>query len=187
LSYAEQAVFWRPEFYAQTVLLAPCATGFPRAAVFQPDAWPGRCEVRDGPDGRHLLLRVGGDTHQVLAAPTLRCGVAMAVLTPAEGLAGIRLDAARRLLRALAGAAPRAPPRRLDHRLVRLRQALGAFDAWRAGRAYREIAVRLYGAGRVEAEPWRTSPLRDSVIRLTRLGRTLVGGGYRRLLARAPG
>jgi hypothetical protein len=180
-------VFWRPDLYAQAVILAPCGGGFPAAKAFQPDRWPGRLDARDGPDGRHVLLRVGRDTHQLLIDPALRDGVAMAVVAPADGGAEIRLDAADRLLRTLAGRAPRARARRRDRKLERYRLALGAFDDWRAGRAYREIAVRLYGGGRVEAEVWRTSPLRDSAIRLTRLGRSLVSGGYRGLLLRGPG
>ena len=180
-------MFWRPELYAQTVILAPCCGGFPAAKAFQPDRWPGRLDARDGPDGRHVLLRVGPDTHQLLVDPALSAGAGMAVVAPADRAAEIRLDAADRWLRALDGRAPRARPRRRERRLERYRLALGAFDDWRAGRAYRDIAVRLYGGGRVEAEAWRVSPLRDAAIRLTRLGRSLVSGGYRGLLMRGPG
>jgi hypothetical protein len=180
-------VFWRPDLYAQTVILAPSRGSFAAAKLFQPDVWPGDLVAREGPGGRHVLLRVGGDVHQILIDPALRDGVAMAVLAPADGALEIRQEAANRLLRSLAGrpAHPRRPPR--DRRLGRYRLALGAFDDWRGGRAYRDTAIRLYGGGRVAAEAWRTSALRDSVIRLTQLGRSLVGGGYRGLLSRGPG
>jgi hypothetical protein len=180
-------VFWRPDLYAQVVILAPCGDAFPTAKTFQPSRWPGHLEARDGRGGRHVLLRVGRDTHQVWVDPSLRDGGAMTVVTPAVGAAEIRLDAANRLLRALAGRGPRAHAQRRGRKLERYRLALGAFDDWRAGRAYRDIAVRLYGRGGVEAEAWRTSPLRDAAIRLTRLGRSLVSGGYRGLLSRGPG
>lgn len=180
-------MFWRPELYAQAVILAPCGGGFPAAQAFQPHRWPARIDARDGPGGRHMLVRIGRDAHQLLVDPALHDGAAMAVVTPADRAAEIRLGAADRLLRALGGRAPPAAARRRSRKLERYRLALGAFDDWRAGRAYRDIAVRFYGAKRVEAEVWRVSPLRDAAIRLTRLGRSLVSGGYRALLRRGPG
>jgi hypothetical protein len=180
-------VFWRPDLYAQTVILAPCGEAFAAAKPYQPGRWPGDLVSRDGPGGRHMLLRVGTDVHQILIDPSLRDGAAMAVLAPADGALEIRQDAANRLLRTLAERPTRTRRQPRDRRLGRYRLALGAFDDWRAGRAYRDTAIRLYGDGRVAAEAWRTSALRDTVIRLTRLGRSLVGGGYRGLLSRGPG
>ena len=111
----------------------------------------------------------------------------MAILAPADSAFDIRQGAATRLLRTLAERPARPRPPSRDRRLGRYRLALTAFDDWRAGRSYRDTAVRLYGGGRVATEAWRTSALRDTVIRLTRLGRTLVAGGYRSLLSRGSG
>jgi hypothetical protein len=187
LTYAEQPVFWRPDLYAQAVVLAPCDGAGGAAQTFRPERWPGRLEARDGPGGRHVLLRVGQTVCQLLVDPGLQPDAPMALLTPADDLASVRLDAGRTLLRILAGRAPAARRRGDTRKLARFRDALSAFDNWQAGRSYRDTALQLYGAGRVASEAWRTSTLRDSAIRLTRLGRTLVAGGYRRLLARAPG
>lgn len=111
----------------------------------------------------------------------------MAVQTPIDAAAEIRLAAAQALLRELNGRRSPAPAQRRSDRWRRYGQALAAFDGWRLGWSYRQIAMQLHGGARVAAEPWKTSSLRDGAIRLTRLGRQLVDGGYRALLARAPG
>ena len=59
---------------------------------------------------------------------------------------------------------------------------LRALDARDDGAAYRDIAAALYGSGRVAAEPWKPSSLRDATLRLVRDGRAMVAGGYRALL-----
>ena len=41
----------------------------------------------------------------------------------------------------------------------------------------------VFGPRRLAAESWKTSSLRDVVIRQVRSGRRLMNGGYRRLLA----
>ena len=41
---------------------------------------------------------------------------------------------------------------------------------------------RVYGAARVDTEPWRTSPLRDAVIAFVEGGLSLIDGGYLQLL-----
>jgi hypothetical protein len=51
-----------------------------------------------------------------------------------------------------------------------------------AGASYRTIAEVLFGKARVEAEPWKTASLRDTVIRLARTAFCLKRGGYRDLL-----
>lgn len=53
-----------------------------------------------------------------------------------------------------------------------------------AGASYRDIAESLFGSQRVGEEPWKTSPLRDSTIRLVRGGVALMRGGYRKFLRR---
>ncbi len=51
-----------------------------------------------------------------------------------------------------------------------------------AGASYRAIAEALFGSGRLTSEPWKTSSLRDTVIRLARTGLAMTRGGYRNLL-----
>jgi len=54
------------------------------------------------------------------------------------------------------------------------------------GASYRTIATCLFGARRVDTEPWKTSSLRDTVIRLVRTGAAMVKGQYRGLLKPRP-
>jgi hypothetical protein len=66
----------------------------------------------------------------------------------------------------------------------RLGQMLRTVDGRAEGASYHEIAQVLFGEARLTDEPWKTSPLRDTTIRLARDGRRFVEGGYRRLLRR---
>jgi hypothetical protein len=59
---------------------------------------------------------------------------------------------------------------------------LRALDGQLADASYREIAEVLFGARRLEHEPWKTSSLRDTTIRLVRGGLALMRAGYRKLL-----
>ena len=59
---------------------------------------------------------------------------------------------------------------------------LRAADGHMNGATYREIAIAIYGAARVDTEPWRTSPLRDAVIAFVEGGLALIDGGYLQLL-----
>lgn len=59
---------------------------------------------------------------------------------------------------------------------------LRAFDARRDAASYRQIAAGLYGERRVEAEPWKTSSLRDATMRLVRDASGMASGGYFALL-----
>ena len=93
-----------------------------------------------------------------------------------------RLEAVARLLASSKGT---PQDRRLTpQRCRRLRQALRALDGHGTGAAYRAIAEALFGLRRIAAFPWKTSPLRDTTIRLVRDGLALLRGGYRRLLRR---
>lgn len=67
-------------------------------------------------------------------------------------------------------------------RIDRLVAALRALDGRQAGASYQAIAEALFDAERVSADPWKTSSLRDSVIRMARSGFAMMRGGYRRLL-----
>ena len=64
----------------------------------------------------------------------------------------------------------------------RLILMLRALDGHLDEASYREIAEVLFGARRMESEPWKTSSLRDRTIRLVRGGIALMESGYRKLL-----
>jgi hypothetical protein len=64
----------------------------------------------------------------------------------------------------------------------RLNAALRALDLRLEGASYRTIAEALFGSSRVADETWKTSSVRDAVIRLVRTGMFMMRGGYRRLV-----
>ena len=57
-----------------------------------------------------------------------------------------------------------------------------ALDAHLDQASYRQIAEALFGFDAVFAQPWKTSDLRQRVIRLVQAGTKLMRGGYRDLL-----
>ena len=91
-----------------------------------------------------------------------------------------RLATLGRLWRILSGGEaedPLTPQRR-----GRLKAMLRPFDAYLDQASYRQIAKALYGAERVDEEPWKTSSLRDATLRLVRDARAMAARGYRALL-----
>ncbi len=73
-------------------------------------------------------------------------------------------------------------PSKPSQKTFRLQNALLALDAAEAKASHREIAEVLYGKRRVGEELWKTSSLRQGVIRLCRLGEKMMHGGYVKLL-----
>ncbi|NQE65555.1 DUF2285 domain-containing protein [Caulobacter sp. RHG1] len=112
-------------------------------------------------------------------------GQPVTAVVPLDASLSARLAALERFGRwrlgeALAGLrAPRLTP----HKQRRIGMMLRAVDARAAGASHRQLAEALYSAPRVAAEPWKTSSLRDTTLRLARDGAVLVAHGYRRLLA----
>lgn len=114
----------------------------------------------------------------------LRLRVAAAFLAeadiPLDGALPARLAALARLWRIVGGQTPGAPL--TPQRRGRLKTMLRAYDARREATSYRQIASSLYGAVRVDAEPWKISSLRDATMRLVRDARAVAAGGYVALL-----
>ncbi|MGH7120426.1 MAG: DUF2285 domain-containing protein [Acetobacteraceae bacterium] len=105
------------------------------------------------------------------------------VLLPLDQFFEIRMMAAIRLWRGLAGRTPGPNPADLSKaRRDRLILALRALDARLDDATYREIASVLFGAGDLPERGWKSHDLRDRTIRLARFGFALMRGGYRRLL-----
>lgn len=137
--------------------------------------------ARDGPEGAYafypadapieLLLVPDGDTRTPLVA-----------LIPVDIDMLDRIDSLTRFWRALYGRTPMADTRLTRQQRRRLRLMLQAVDGRMNGASYREIAIAIYGQERVSADPWKTSPLRDSVIGLIESGFAMVAGGYLNLL-----
>jgi hypothetical protein len=106
-----------------------------------------------------------------------------AVIIPLDQLFEIRVTAAIRLWRGLAGRNPGPNPAALPKtRRDRLILALRALDGRLADATYREIASVLFREAGLSDRGWKSHDLRDRTIRLVRFGLGMMRSGYRRLL-----
>ncbi len=177
---ADAPVFWRADELASVIVLtaAPAVTGTP--SILLADL-PGELIRRDAEDGAHLLLRDDAISHQLWLIDPPSGATPMVALIALDVTAPQRADATLRFWRHVAHGRPRTPPSP-PHRIDRLVSALRALDARLAGASYRAIAEALFGPGRLTSEAWKTSSLRDTVIRLARTGQAMTRSGYRNLL-----
>jgi len=176
----ESPVFWHPDDLADVIVLTAAPAECRLPALLLGDL-PGSTLRRDAEDGAHLLVRDGLIRHQLWLIDSPSAATPMAAIIPLDVTASQRADATLRFWRYMAQRRPPpfpSPTRRLD----RLITALRALDARLAGASYRAIAEALFDPRRLAAEPWKTAPLRDTVIRLARTGFTMMRGDYRNLL-----
>ena len=61
-------------------------------------------------------------------------------------------------------------------------RSLFALDGSLRAQSYRDIAAGLFGGENLDSDAFKTSSLRDVTIRLVRRGRSLMAGGYLKLL-----
>jgi hypothetical protein len=106
----------------------------------------------------------------------------LAALVPFDPDVLDRIDALTRMARIWLGRPPPRDTRITAEQRRRFRLKLRATDGHMNGATYREIAIAIYGAARVDTEPWKTSPLRDAVIAFVEGGLALINGGYLQLL-----
>ena len=110
-----------------------------------------------------------------------RDGIAVAIVP--LSLAGFdRIEAIQRFLSALHGRAIPPDTRLTRQQRARLRRMLRAFDGHRAGVTQQEIARVLLNTGRLERDEWQASSARHAIKALLRDARSMVAGGYRKLL-----
>ncbi len=131
-------------------------------------------------DGEHLVLGTGRNQHQLWLPDPPREGEPLAAVIPHDKMTLHRAEAAIDFWRFARGRARPAKPLR-DIRLI---NALRALDGHLSGASYRVIAECLFGSARIEAEPWKSSSVRDATIRLVRNGVALMRGGYRKFLSK---
>ena len=169
---------WTASALPSVVAVAPLP-GDLAAPGFQIALRLGRVFAEAGPE---RLIELRGSLHRIHLIDDPGEETAC-VLLPLDRLFEVRATAALRLWRALAGRAPGREPTALPApRRDRLVLAIRALDARLDSASYREIATALFGAERVPKRGWKTHDLRDRIVRLTRLGFTMMQGGYRRLL-----
>jgi hypothetical protein len=180
LSVIEAPVFWRPEDCPAVILLSPARSEFAAPALRWRDI-SGSGIRRNAADGVHLLFEHGRCRFQIFVSGSARSGNFLHAIIPLDRFADRRLETVSHLLHAVArqGSIKPSSP---SQKTIRLQKALLALDALEAKASHREIAEVLYGPRRVSEELWKTSSLRQGVIRLCRLGEEMMQDGYMRLL-----
>jgi len=176
----EEAVFWHPDDFASVITLKPAPTNWEAASTSLTE-WPEDIILRDADDGLHVLVRHENTSHQMRVIDPVAMPHPLIALIPIDTSTQQRAGAATCFSQAIRPKRPLKP----NHRLLRRRRLIAilrALDGHLAGQSYRAVAEALLGPRRVAADPWKTSPARDSVIRLTRSGLSIMGGGYRNLL-----
>jgi hypothetical protein len=145
---------------------------------FSPSDWPdlhARLRVNDG---EHLIVGTGHNQYQLWLPDPPREGEPLAAVIPHDKMTPHRAEAAMDFWRFTRGHTKLASP--LRH--VRLVNTFRALDGHLSGASYRVIAECLFGLARVDADPWKSSSVRDATIRLVRNGVALMHGGYRKFL-----
>lgn len=173
-------VFWDPAELASVVILTAAPIGAATLS-FAPEHWLGGAVRRDGADGAHLAIHHGAIWHQLWLPNPPAAGAPLAAVIPLDATAPVRAEAALKFWMHI-GQGRSSNPKRRARRFERLVMALRALDGRVDGASYRTIAEGLFGEQRIHAEPWKTSSLRDAVIRLARAGFGMTRGGYRDLL-----
>ena len=139
--------------------------------------------LRGAIDCWHLLMRHDGIEHRAWFRDEPDQNNVYAPLLPFDDAFEVRAHAATRLWRTLSGR-PAGPDFRPlpEQKHTRLLQSLQALDGHLHGADYRQIAIALFGLGRIADHPWKTSSVRDTTIRLVRTGVQMMHGGYLDLL-----
>jgi len=174
-------VFWLPEAHDGTVILTASPVSLADNIRFVPESWPGESVLRQVPGGSFILLREGPIQHRLWLPGPPQHGAPLAAIVPLDASASSRSQATLRFWRHLTrgrGSGSSAFPRQ---RLRRYTLTLRALDGRNAGVSYRTIAEAIHGRGRVAAEAWKTSSIRDTTIRLVRSGIAMMKDGYRKL------
>lgn len=183
----EAPVFWHPDCLPSTVVLVPSkAPAGSQVVRFAPAAWPGALATREAQDGFHAILTVEGGEHRLWLPEPLPSGAPLAALIMLDDDAQRRTEAVVHLWRLLRGESQGSREVLPVQQRQRLILSLRALDGYLAGASYRAIAIALFGAMRVAAEPWKTASIRDRTIRLVRGGVRLMRRGYHALLCRRP-
>jgi len=178
LSSVAQPIFWSPAAVSSVLTLMPAPKLF--SDLYHPELTDVQA-AREGPEGTYTIYSADAPTQLLMFSDRLpRKPLVAAVPIDAEFLS--RIEALTRFWRVLNGRRLVADTRLTHQQRQRLRLMLQAIDGRMNGASYREIAVAIYGEGRVASDPWKTSPLRDSVIGLVESGSAAVAGGYLKLL-----
>lgn len=176
----QSPAFWRPDEVAAVVILSAAPPGASPSALTLADL-PAAIVCRDAEDGAHLFVPSVEGLQQLWVTAGTDARAPLAAIIPLDAMTANRAEAVVRFWDSQTrGSSGRRRSR--TRRLERLIAALQALDARLDGASYRAIAEAVFGPRRVADEAWKTSSLRDAVIRMARTGLALMRGGYRKLL-----
>ena len=177
MSALDQDVVWSPSCDSAVLLLTRRPEFLPPDSVISTNPF---AIGRDAPEGAYASFSEH-DIRVLFLSGTVP-NDQLAALIPFDSDVFDRIDALTRMARIRIGRPPPRDTRMTTEQRRRFRLKLRAADGHMNGASYREIAIAIYGAARVDTEPWRTSPLRDAVIAFVEGGLALIDGGYLQLL-----
>ncbi|WP_353429693.1 DUF2285 domain-containing protein [Paracoccus denitrificans] len=135
-----------------------------------------------GDTDRDCRFALGNGQHLQILDCALDGGKIAVAVVPLDLDGFDRIEAVRRFLAALHGRAIPPDTRLTRQQRARLRRMLQAFDGHRAGATQQEIAQALLNIGHLDRDEWQASSARHAVKSLLRDARSMVAGGYRKLL-----
>lgn len=177
LSALDQDVVWSPSCDSAVLLLTRRPDFLPPASALSAEPF---AIGRDAPEGAYASFSEH-DIRVLFLSGTVPVDQ-LAALVPFDSDIFDRIDALTRMARISLGRSPPRDTRMTREQRRRFRFKLRAADGHMNGASYREIAIAIYGAARIDTEPWKTSPLRDAVIAFVEGGLSLIHGGYLQLL-----
>lgn len=129
--------------------------------------------------GAHAMVSLGDGAH----LQTLTIGAnPVAAVVPLDRDGFDRLEAIYRLLAAIHGRAVPPDTRITAQQRARMLRMLRAFDGYRDGASQQDIAQILFRTGHLHRDEWQASTARHAIKSLLRDARSMIAGGYRRLL-----
>lgn len=173
-------IFWRPEECASVIILSPQRNATFGSAIRKTDL-QNYFSYEDLENRQHFFFNHKNLRTQIFIPEGLAANEFLQATIPLDPFMLARLAATEEFLRVISGKqiVKKSKP---SLTMLRLHKALRALDAMAEKASQREIAELFYGKERIRKEYWKTSSIRQSILRLCRLGQKMVDGGYVELL-----
>lgn len=173
-------IFWRPEACASVIVLSAQKNAAFGSVIRKSDL-QNYFSYEDLENRQHFFFNYKNLRAQIFIPEGLAANEFLQATIPLDPFMLVRLAATEEFLRVISGKqiVKKSKP---SLTMLRLHKALRALDAMAAKASQREIAELFYGKERIRQEYWKTSSIRQSILRLCRLGQKMVDGGYVELL-----
>ena len=173
-------IFWRPEACASVIVLSAQKNAAFGSVIRKSDL-QNYFSYEDLENRQHFFFNYKNLRAQIFSPEGLAANEFLQATIPLDPFMLVRLAATEEFLRVISGKqiVKKSKP---SLTMLRLHKALRALDAMAAKASQREIAELFYGKERIRQEYWKTSSIRQSILRLCRLGQKMVDGGYVELL-----